>query len=90
MPGQSTRLSFQASRRSPDACHCRKGRGFKEALEPSFKVYQQHIIENARALADGLMRRGLKLVSGGTDTHLMLVDLRGTGVSGKDMQLRLV
>jgi len=66
-----------------------KAVAFKEALEPSFKVYQQHILDNAKAMADGLMKRGINLVSGGTDNHLMLVDLRGTGVSGKDMQLRL-
>ena len=60
-----------------------------EALQPSFKVYQQKILDNARALATGLMNRQLKLVSGGTDTHLMLVDLRGTGVTGKELQQRL-
>ncbi|MDD2456940.1 MAG: serine hydroxymethyltransferase [Eubacteriales bacterium] len=66
-----------------------KAVAFKEALDPSFKVYQQHIIDNAKALADGLMKRSINLVSGGTDNHLMLVDLRGTGVSGKELQLRL-
>ena len=66
-----------------------KAVSFKEALEPSFKVYQQHILDNAKALASGLMSRGINLVSGGTDNHLMLVDLRGTGVTGKEMQLRL-
>lgn len=66
-----------------------KAVSFKEALDPSFKVYQQHILDNAKALAAGLMKRGINLVSGGTDNHLMLVDLRGTGVSGKEMQLRL-
>ncbi len=66
-----------------------KAVAFKEALDPSFKVYQQHILDNAKALADGLMKRGINLVSGGTDNHLMLADLRGTGVSGKEMQLRL-
>ena len=66
-----------------------KAVAFKEALEPDFKIYQQHIIDNAKALADGLLKRGLNLVSGGTDNHLMLVDLRGTGVSGKEMQYRL-
>lgn len=66
-----------------------KAVSFKEALEPSFKVYQQNILNNAKALANGLMKRGLNLVSGGTDNHLMLVDLRGTGVTGKEMQLRL-
>jgi glycine hydroxymethyltransferase len=66
-----------------------KAVALKEALEPSFKVYQQHILDNAQALATGLIRRGFNLVSGGTDTHLMLVDLRGTGVTGRDMQIRL-
>lgn len=66
-----------------------KAISFKEALDPSFKLYQEKILENAQALAEGLIEHGFKLVSGGTDTHLMLVDLRGTGVTGKDMQLRL-
>jgi glycine hydroxymethyltransferase len=66
-----------------------KAVALKEALEPSFKDYQQRILDNARALADGLLRRSIKLVSGGTDTHLMLVDLRETGVTGKTLQLRL-
>ncbi|MGI6333573.1 MAG: serine hydroxymethyltransferase [Saccharofermentanales bacterium] len=66
-----------------------KAVALKEALEPSFKVYQQHILDNAQALASGLIRRGFNLVSGGTDTHLMLVDLRNTGLTGKDMQNRL-
>ena len=66
-----------------------KAVAFKEALEPAFKDYQQKILDNAKALAEGLMKRGINLVSGGTDNHLMLVDLRGTGVSGKELQLRL-
>lgn len=66
-----------------------KAVAFKEALEPAFKEYQQRILDNAQALAEGLLRRGFNLVSGGTDTHLMLVDLRGTGVTGKEMQIRL-
>ncbi len=66
-----------------------KAVAFKEALQPDFKIYQQKILDNAQALAQGLIKRGLKLVSGGTDTHLMLVDLRDTGVTGKTMQLRL-
>ncbi len=56
---------------------------FKEALDPSFKVYAQGIIDNAQALCKGLTSRGINIVSGGTDNHLMLVDLRGTGVTGK-------
>ena len=66
-----------------------KAVSFREALQPDFKAYQQRIIDNAQALAKGLLSRGFNLVSGGTDTHLMLVDLRGTGVSGKEMQIRL-
>jgi glycine hydroxymethyltransferase len=56
---------------------------FKEALSPEFKEYQQKIIENCKALADGLLRRGVDLVSGGTDNHLMLVDLRSLHITGK-------
>lgn len=66
-----------------------KAVAFLEALKPDFKQYQQNILDNAQALASGLMKRGIKLVSGGTDNHLMLVDLRGTGVSGKELQHRL-
>ncbi|MDO7786822.1 serine hydroxymethyltransferase [Desulforamulus aquiferis] len=60
-----------------------KAAAFGEALKPEFKAYQQQIINNAQALAQGLMTRGINLVSGGTDNHLMLVDLRGTGITGK-------
>lgn len=56
---------------------------FKEALDPSFKVYAQNIVDNAQALAKGLTSRGFDLVSGGTDNHLMLVNLIGKGVTGK-------
>ncbi len=63
---------------------------FKEAMSDSFKAYQHQIIENARALAGGLTRRGFKLVSGGTDNHLMLINLTGTGVTGKELEKRLV
>lgn len=66
-----------------------KAVALKEALEPSFRDYQQRILDNACALADGLLQRSVKLVSGGTDTHLMLVDLRETAVTGKTLQLRL-
>lgn len=59
---------------------------FKEALEPSFKTYAAKIIENAQALANGLIKRGFNLVSGGTDNHLMLVDLQNMGVTGKDAE----
>lgn len=60
-----------------------------EALKPEFKVYQQKIIENAQALAQGLMDAGFDLVSGGTDNHLALVDLRKAGVTGKELEHRL-
>ncbi|HCC00878.1 MAG TPA: serine hydroxymethyltransferase [Ruminococcaceae bacterium] len=60
-----------------------------EALTDDFKVYQKQIIKNAAALAQGLLSRGINLVSGGTDNHLMLVDLRGTGVTGKELERRL-
>ena len=62
---------------------------FGEALKPEFKEYQQRIIDNAQALANGLVKRGVKLVSGGTDNHLMLVDLIGSGVTGKELEHRL-
>jgi len=60
-----------------------KAVAFKEALTPEFNAYQEQIIKNAKALADSLMKNGLRLVSGGTDTHLMLVDLTSTGLTGK-------
>ena len=60
-----------------------------EALRPEFKEYQQRIVANAKALAAALVRDGLDLVSGGTDNHLMTVDLRGTGVTGKELEARL-
>ena len=59
-----------------------KAVAFGEALTPAFKVYAQAVVDNARTLADTLMSRGFDLVSGGTDTHLMLVDLRGKGLTG--------
>lgn len=62
---------------------------FKEALEPEFKEYQQRIIKNAQALCKGLMSRGVKIVSGGTDNHLMLVDLSKEEVTGKELEKRL-
>ncbi len=62
---------------------------FGEALKPEFKEYQQNIVKNAAALADGLMKRGINLVSGGTDNHLMLVDLRSVGITGKELEHRL-
>ncbi len=63
-----------------------KAVAFKEALLPEFKEYQSQIIKNAQAMADELKNQGLRLVSGGTDNHLMLVDLTAKGVTGKDAQ----
>ena len=62
-----------------------KAVAFKEALEPSFKLYSQQVVKNAKVLASGLMERGYHIVSGGTDNHLMLVDLRSksTELTGK-------
>ena len=66
-----------------------KAVAFGEALKPEFKIYQQRIINNAKTLANGLTNRGLRLVSGGTDNHLMLLKLTGTGVTGKELESRL-
>ena len=60
-----------------------KAVAFREALTPDFKIYQKQIIENARQLADELLRRGFRLVSGGTDNHMILIDLRSRGLTGK-------
>jgi RpiB/LacA/LacB family sugar-phosphate isomerase len=62
---------------------------FHEALQPSFKAYQEQILKNARALAEGLRRNGFRLVSGGTDNHLMLLDVGARGVTGKECQAAL-
>ena len=59
---------------------------FKEALSPEYKIYQENIVKNAKALCDGLLKRGINIVSGTTENHLMLVDLRGTGITGKEME----
>ena len=59
---------------------------FKEALQPEFKVYQQGILDNAKALAKGLMDRNIQIVSGGTDNHLMLIDLTNYDLTGKDVE----
>ena len=66
-----------------------KAVAFKEALEPSFKEYQKNVVKNAKTLGEALVDNGLKLVSGGTDTHLLLVNLQGTGVTGAMLQERL-
>jgi glycine hydroxymethyltransferase len=66
-----------------------KAVSFKEALSPNFKEYASRVIANARALAGALTTRGFQIVSGGTDNHLMLVDLRNRGLTGKEAQLAL-
>lgn len=63
-----------------------KAIAFKEALTPEFKEYQVQVVKNAKAMANRLLERGLKLVSGGTDNHMMLVNLTGTGVNGKQLE----
>jgi len=62
---------------------------FREAMQPSFSEYAHAVVENARALADSLLSEGMSLVSGGTDTHLILIDLTNTGITGKEAQLAL-
>ena len=62
---------------------------FGEALKPEFKDYQQRLLNNCKALAESLAKRGVNLVSGGTDNHLILLDLRSLGVTGKDLEKRL-
>ncbi len=62
---------------------------FGEALQPDFKLYQNNVLKNCKALANGLMKRGVNLVSGGTDNHLILVDLRSLNITGKELEHRL-
>lgn len=62
---------------------------FGEALKPEFKEYQQQVVKNAKALADAMLNEGFKLLSGGTDNHLILVDLRNMNVTGKELEKRL-
>lgn len=62
---------------------------FQEALQPSFKTYQEQIVKNARALAEGMTRNGFRVVSGGTDNHVLLVDVGARGLTGKQCQLAL-
>ena len=66
-----------------------KAVAFGEALTPDFKAYQEQVLENARALAEVLPERGLRIVSGGTDSHLFLVDLRAKKITGKDAEAAL-
>jgi glycine hydroxymethyltransferase len=63
-----------------------KAVAFREALTPEWRAYQRQIVKNAAALADALLGRGYRLVSGGTDTHLILVDVSGRGITGRDAQ----
>ena len=69
--------------RAADACHRRQGGGVRRGAAPVFKLYAKNVVENAKALAETLKSRGLDIVSGGTDTHLMLVDLRPKRLTGK-------
>ena len=66
-----------------------KAVAFKEALEPEFKAYQQQVVKNAQAMAKTIIARGYKIVSGGTENHLMLIDMIGKGVTGKDAEAAL-
>ncbi len=66
-----------------------KAVAFGEALKPEFKAYQEQVIKNAKVLADSLTQKGIKLVSGGTDNHLMLIDLGADGLSGKEVEAKL-
>lgn len=66
-----------------------KAVAFKEALDPAFKTYQQRVVENARVLADTLVEKGFRIVSGRTESHVMLVDLRSRGITGKDAEAAL-
>lgn len=62
---------------------------FKEALQPEYKAYMEQVVSNAKALCEGLQKRGIKIVSGATDNHLMLVDLTANNISGKELEKRL-
>ncbi|WP_363800710.1 serine hydroxymethyltransferase [Lysobacter firmicutimachus] len=66
-----------------------KAVAFKEALDPEFKAYQEQVVKNAQAMAKTIINRGYKIVSGGTDNHLMLVDMIGKGITGKDAEAAL-
>jgi glycine hydroxymethyltransferase len=66
-----------------------KAVAFKEALQPEFKAYQEQVVRNAQAMAKTIMARGYKIVSGGTENHLMLIDMIGKDVSGKDAEAAL-
>ncbi|MBI2318185.1 MAG: serine hydroxymethyltransferase, partial [Betaproteobacteria bacterium] len=66
-----------------------KAVAFKEALSPGFRQYQEQVLANSRVMADTLARRGLRIVSGGTDSHMFLVDLRSKNITGKDAEAAL-
>jgi len=66
-----------------------KAVAFKEAMEPEFKVYQEQIVKNAKALSEAFLAQGFRLVSGGTDNHLMLIDVKSKGLTGKDAERML-
>jgi glycine hydroxymethyltransferase len=66
-----------------------KAVAFKEALEPSFRTYQEQVVKNAQAMAGAFIKRGYKIVSGGTENHLMLIDLIGRELTGKDAEAAL-
>jgi glycine hydroxymethyltransferase len=63
-----------------------KAVAFKEAMDPGFKTYQQQVVKNAKIVAETLTQRGLRIVSGGTQSHVMLVDLRSKGITGKEAE----
>jgi len=67
-----------------------KAIGFQEALQPEFKVYQEQVVSNAQAMAEAFMEKGYNLISGGTDNHLMLIDLRNKGITGKLAEKALI
>lgn len=62
---------------------------FGEALKPEFKIYMEQVVKNAKVLAEELMKQGINILTGGTDNHLMLLDLRGTGITGQELENRL-
>ncbi len=88
-PRPSTNPSSRRPGRPARAHHRRQSRRLGEALTDEFKAYQHQIILNARALAEGFTAAGLRMVSGGTDNHLILLNLTGTGVTGKELEKRL-
>jgi len=70
-------------------CIAAKAVAFHEDLQPEFAVYCENIVKNAKALAKGLVGRGTRIVTGGTDNHLMLLDLIGSGITGRELEARL-